>query len=122
MGMIVFILLHKPVWIRSSKLCSSIVVCTPAASASLPAYRTPHPHLPTTFSSNYPYTPNYVQHFTYLLPAFTTIMVYTLLDPTQKEIRLLHLAPALNHDDLLVCSFGLASFDEDVDYEALLYA
>jgi hypothetical protein len=49
-------------------------------------------------------------------------MVYTPLDPTQKEIRLLHLAPALNHDDPLVCSFSLASFDEDVDYEALSYA
>lgn len=49
-------------------------------------------------------------------------MVYTPLDPTQKEIRLLHLAPALNHDDPLVCSFSLVSFNEDVHYVALSYA
>ena len=115
MGMVGFILLPKPFRIRSSKLCSSIVVLHPC-SFSLAACASP------TFPSDYPHASDYKQHFTYLLPTFTAIMVYTPLDPTQKEIRLLHLAPALNHDDPLVCSFSLASFDEDVDYEALSYA
>jgi hypothetical protein len=113
--MVGFILLPKPFRIRSSKLCSSIVVLHPC-SFSLAACNSP------TFPFDCPHASDYKQYFRFLLPTFTAIMVYTPLDPTQKEIRLLHLVPALNHDDPLVCSFSLASFDEDVDYEALSYA
>jgi Heterokaryon incompatibility protein (HET) len=48
-------------------------------------------------------------------------MVYTTLDLTQRQIRLVHLAPALSHDAPLECGFSLASFDGDVNYEALSY-
>jgi hypothetical protein len=49
-------------------------------------------------------------------------MAYTPLDLTQMQVRLLHLAPAVNDQDEIRCSFSLASFDEEVDYEALSYA
>jgi hypothetical protein len=48
-------------------------------------------------------------------------MAYISLDLTQKQIRLLHLAPSLDHESRLECSFSLASFDGDVNYEALSY-
>ncbi|KAH8794546.1 heterokaryon incompatibility protein-domain-containing protein [Hyaloscypha sp. PMI_1271] len=49
-------------------------------------------------------------------------MAYISLDLTQKQIRLLHLAPSLDHESRLECKFSLASFDGDVNYEALSYA
>jgi hypothetical protein len=48
-------------------------------------------------------------------------MAYISLDLTQKQIRLLHIAPSLDHESRLECSFSLASFDGDVNYEALSY-
>ncbi|KAH8786679.1 heterokaryon incompatibility protein-domain-containing protein [Hyaloscypha finlandica] len=48
-------------------------------------------------------------------------MAYISLDLTQKQIRLLHLAPSLDHESRLECSFSLASFDGDINYEALSY-
>jgi Heterokaryon incompatibility protein (HET) len=85
----------------------------------------------TTFHYQKRQVPLFFRSVTILYKSFNILTIiansqqataYAPLDPTKKQIRLLHLAPAFNDQDVIKCNFSLASFDQKVNYEALSYA
>ena len=47
--------------------------------------------------------------------------IYSSLDPSRNQIRVLHLSPGRENDDELYCTLSTVSLDDDPQYEALSY-
>jgi len=68
------------------------------------------------------------------MEAQQTTYIYTPLDESRRQIRLLHLSPSSIHaagcerdvsdsgDDRIRCSFSVVSLDDELNFEALSYA
>ncbi|KAF2249584.1 HET-domain-containing protein [Trematosphaeria pertusa] len=66
------------------------------------------------------YPPNQLNVPFQYVSAFHARMLYTSLDESRRQIRLLHLLPGTD-DEELHCALSLASLDDEPEYEALSY-